>query len=97
VPFSKQLRSFAETGCPCLRSRAVGLVGLPQKPQRPGVEAAKRLRLNSIGDGADEELAASMARRFFAPESAPLLFQFSTSQFGESENLSGDRGFQFLL
>ena len=73
------------------------LVGFAQELQRLGVEAAERLRLNSIGHGADEELAASMARRFGAPHSAPLLFQLATGAIGQGEDPCGDRGFQFLL
>ena len=82
MPFSKQLRALAEPGCPWHRSRAVGLVGFPQKLYRLGVEAAKRLCRNSIGNSPDKELTASMARRFTAPQTAPLLLQLSASAIG---------------
>ena len=73
VPLSEEFRASAEPASLGLRSRAVRVVGFPQELQRLGVKAAERLRLNSIGHGADEELAAPMARRITAPQSAPLL------------------------
>ena len=62
-----------------------------------GVKAAERLCLNSVGHGADQELAASVARRIGAPQSAPLHLKLGTRAIRKGEDPRRNRGLQFLL
>ncbi len=52
-------------------------IGQTEVCQRLGVKAAEGPQLDAIGHGADEELAAGMARSFGAPDRAPVIFELA--------------------
>jgi hypothetical protein len=61
-------RALTESPSPGLGLRALRAVGFAQDLRCLGVEPAKRLRLNSIGQGADEKLSACVTSQITTPQ-----------------------------
>ena len=63
---------------------------LSQLALGPGRQAAERLHLELIGDGADQEVSPERARRRVAVESLPALAQSLEAEIGQPRDLSLD-------